>query len=182
MRTAIPNALFIGFTGTPIGKNDKSTRREFGEYIDNYLPKQSIADGGTVQIKYQARLPEVHILGSQLDVIFDLGFEDYTDLEKEIIKEKVSKYETIAENEGRIRNICKDILEHYTTAVRPEGFKAQIVTPSRNAAVTYKKILDELGAPESEIIISSSPEDDVRDDLRAVRSSRSRRRRNRGSR
>ncbi len=91
MRTAIPNALFIGFTGTPIDKNDKSTRREFGDYIDKYLPKQSIADGATVQIKYQARLPEVHILGSELDVAFDSEFEDYTDLEQEIIKEKVRK-------------------------------------------------------------------------------------------
>lgn len=166
MRAAIPNALFIDFTGTPIDKNDKSTLREFGDYIDKYLPKQSIADGETVQIKYQARLPEVHILGSQLDVAFDSEFEDYTDLEKEVIKEKISKYKTIAENEGRIRDICKDILEHYTTAVRPEGFKAQIVTPSRDAAVTYKKILDELEAPESEIIISSSPEDEVNAEIR----------------
>jgi len=157
MRTAIPNALFIGFTGTPIDKNDKSTRREFGDYIDRYLPKQSIADGATVQIKYQARLPKVHILGSELDVAFDSEFDDYSDLEQEAIKDKAGKYKTIAEDDDRIRDICKDILEHYTTAVRPEGFKAQIVTPSRDAAVTYKRILDELGAPESEIIISSSP-------------------------
>lgn len=166
MRTAIPNALFIGFTGTPIDKNDKSTRREFGDYIDKYLPKQSIADGATVQIKYQARLPEVHILGSELDVAFDSEFEDYTDLEREIIKEKSGKYRTIAEDEDRIREICKDILEHYKTAVRPEGFKAQIVTPSRDAAVTYKQILDELGAPEAEIIISSSPKDDPKAEIR----------------
>ena len=143
MRTAIPNALFIGFTGTPIDKNDTSTRREFGEYIDTYLPKQSIVDGGTIRIKYQERLPEVHIQESQLDVTFD----------------------SEAKKESRIRNICKDLLEHYTTAVRPEGFKAQIVTPSKEAAITYKKILDELGAPESEIIISSSPEEDVRTEI-----------------
>lgn len=166
MRTAIPKALFIGFTGTPIDKNDKSTRREFGDYIDRYLPKQSIADGATVQIKYQARLPKVHILGSELDVAFDSEFADYTDLEQETIKEKAGKYRTIAEDEDRIRVICKDILEHYTTAVRPEGFKAQIVTPSRDAAVTYKRILDELGAPESEIIISSSPKDEPHAEIR----------------
>ncbi|AKB21733.1 type I restriction endonuclease subunit R [Methanosarcina sp. WH1] len=166
MRTAIPNALFIGFTGTPIDKNDKSTRREFGDYIDRYLPKQSIADGATVQIKYQARLPKVHILGSELDVAFDSEFADYTDLEQEAIKEKAGKYRTIAEDEDRIRVICKDILEHYTTAVRPEGFKAQIVTPSRDAAVTYKWVLDELEAPESEIIISSSPKDEPHAEIR----------------
>jgi len=166
MRTAIPNAFFIGFTGTPIDKNDKSTRREFGDYIDKYLPKQSIADGATVQIKYQARLPEIHIMGSELDVAFDSEFENYTDLEQETIKEKAGKYRTIAEDKGRIRHICKDILEHYTTAVIPEGFKAQIVTPSRDSAVTYKQIMDELGAPESEVIISSSPKDDPKSDIR----------------
>lgn len=176
MRTAIPNALFIGFTGTPIDKNDKSTRREFGDYIDRYLPKQSIADGATVQIKYQARLPKVHILGSELDVAFDSEFEDYTDLEQGAIKEKAGKYRTIAEDEDRIRDICKDILEHYTTAVRPEGFKAQIVTPSRDSAVTYKRILDELGAPESEIIISSSPKDEPHAEIRKYYKTKARQR------
>lgn len=166
MRTAIPNALFIGFTGTPIDKNDKSTRREFGDYIDKYLPKQSIADGATVQIKYQARLPDVHILGSELDVAFDSEFCDYTDIEQEAIKEKAGRYRTIAEDEDRIREICKDIFEHYTTAVLPEGFKAQIVTPSRDAAITYKQTLNELGAPESEVIISSSPKDDPKSEIR----------------
>lgn len=165
MRTAIPNALFIGFTGTPIDKNDTSTRREFGEYIHTYLPKQSIIDGGTLRIKYQVRLPEVHILGSQLDVAFNSEFGNNTDLEQETIKEKLRKYKTVAENEYRIKNICKDILEHYTTVVRPEGFKAQIVTPSKKAAVTYKKILDELGAPESEIVFSPNPIDDARTEI-----------------
>lgn len=166
MRTAIPNAFFIGFTGTPIDKNDKSTRREFGDYIDKYLPKQSIADGATVQIKYQARLPDVHILSSELDVAFDSEFCDYSDIEQETIKEKAGRYRTIAENKERIRNICKDVIEHYTTAVLPEGFKAQIVTPSRDAALVYKLILDELGAPESEVIISSSPKDDPKSEIR----------------
>lgn len=166
MRTAIPKAFFIGFTGTPINKKGKSTCKEFGHYIDKYLPKQSIADGATVQIKYQARLPEVHILGSELDVAFDSEFCDYTDIEQEAIKEKAGSYRTIAEDDDRIRNICMDIIEHYTTAVLPEGFKAQIVTPSRDAAVTYKEVLDELGALESEIIISPSPKDKTKPEIR----------------
>lgn len=160
MRTATPHAFFIGFTGKSNYKNDKSTRRKFGDYLDNYSPKQSIADRATIQIKYQARLPEIHIFGSKLDVAFDSKFEDYTDIEQETIKKKAGKYRTIVEFKERIRDICKDILEHYTTTVSQEGFKAQIVTPSRYAAVIYKQILDKLGAPESEVIISSSPKKD----------------------
>jgi type I restriction enzyme R subunit len=166
MRTAIPNALFIGFTGTPIDKEDKSTLKVFGTYIDKYLPKQSIADGATVQIKYQARLPNVHIISSELDVKFDDEFSDYTDEEKEVIKQRYGNYKAIAEEEKRIRDICEDLLEHYNTAIRPEGFKAQIVTYSRDAASIYKRILDEMNAPESEVIISANNKDEPHSELR----------------
>lgn len=166
MRTAIPNALFIGFTGTPIDKEDKSTPKVFGTYIDKYLPKQSVADGATVQIKYQARLPQVHVISSELDMKFDDEFGDYTDEEQEVIKQRYGNYRAIAEEEKRIRDICTDLLEHYNTGIRPEGFKAQIVTYSRDAAGIYKRILDEMGAPESEVIISSNPKDDPNSELR----------------
>ena len=166
MRTAIPNALFVAFTGTPIDKKDKSTPRVFGPYIDRYLPKQSIADGATVEIKYQPRLEKVHISSSKLDVAFDETFEDYTDEEKEQIKKKYGKYRYIAEADKRIKEICKDILQHYTSTAMPEGFKAQIVTISREAAIKYKKYLDELNAPRSEVIISPNPLDKPHAEIR----------------
>jgi len=166
MRTAIPNALFIGFTGTPIDKKDKSTRKEFGEYIDKYLPKQSIADGATLQIKYQARLPKVHLIGDKLDPSFEAAFAEYEAFEREKIKAKAGRYKTIAENKARIKAICKDIIKHYNTAVLPEGFKAQLVTYSRNAAITYKKLLDELGGPASEVLLSSNPKDEPGSEIR----------------
>ncbi len=167
MRTAIPNALFVGFTGTPIDKKDKSTPKVFGTYIDKYLPKQSIADGATVQIKYQARLPNVHIISSELDVEFDKEFSDYNEEEQEAIKQRSGTFKTISEDKDRIHDICADLLEHYNTAIRPEGFKAQIVTYSRDAAAIYKQTLDEMGAPESEVIISSNTtKDDPKSELR----------------
>jgi type I site-specific deoxyribonuclease, HsdR family len=166
MRTAIPNAIFIGFTGTPIDNKDKSTIKVFGTYIDKYLPKQSIADGATVQIKYQARLPQVHVISSELDMKFDDEFSDYTDEEQEFIKQRYGNYKTISEEEKRIKEICTDLLEHYNTAIRPEGFKAQIVTYSRDAAVIYKRILDDMGAPESEVIFSANNKDAPNSELR----------------
>ncbi|MCK5258901.1 MAG: HsdR family type I site-specific deoxyribonuclease, partial [Thermoplasmatales archaeon] len=166
MRTAIPNAKFVAFTGTPIDKKDKSTPRVFGKYIDKYLPKQSIEDKATVEIKYQPRLERVHIKSSELDVLFDEEFSDYTEEEREVIKKKYGKYRYIAEADERIKDICKDLLNHYKTSVQPEGFKAQIVTISRDAAVKYKKFLDELGAPRSEVIISKNPTDKPDSELR----------------
>ncbi|MBU0459322.1 MAG: DUF3387 domain-containing protein, partial [Nanoarchaeota archaeon] len=166
MRTAIPNGIFVGFSGTPLEKKDKSTTREFGSYIDKYLPKQSIEDGATVEIKYQPRLEKLHIKDSNIDILFDEHFDDYTDEEKEEIKKKYGRYRIIAEDEKRIRDIAKDLLEHFNSTVKPEGFKAQIVSSTRQSAITYKKILDELGAPESEVIISKNPKDAVKSDLR----------------
>ena len=166
MRTAIPNALFIGFTGTPIDKKDKSTKRVFGGYIDKYLPRQSIKDGATVEIKYQPRLERVHIKSSELDLDFDETFDEYSDKEKELIKKKYGRYRAIAEDEQRVRDICKDIVEHYKTTVLPEGFKAQIVVTSRESAVTCYKILKELDAPRTEVIISGSHKDAPKSELR----------------
>lgn len=154
MRTAIPNAVFVAFTGTPIDKQDKSTKKVFGGYIDKYLPKQAVIDGATVEIKYQSRLEKVHIKSSELDLRFDEEFSEYTDEEKEEIKKKYGNYLAIAESNKRIKEICEDIAIHYKEAIRPEGFKAQIVTPSKISAIKYKKFLDEVTEFKSEIIIS----------------------------
>jgi type I restriction enzyme R subunit len=154
MRTAIPNAVFVAFTGTPIDKKDKSTQKVFGGYIDKYLPSQAVADGATVEIKYQSRLEKVHIKSSELDLRFDEEFAEYTDEEKEEIKKKYGNYLAIAESNKRIKEICEDIATHYKEAIRPEGFKAQIVTPSKISAIKYKKFLDEFTDFNSEIIIS----------------------------
>ncbi len=61
LRSALPNATFIGFTGTPIDKEDKSTRRTFGSYIDQYSIKDVVKDGATVKIVYEGRKPDLHI-------------------------------------------------------------------------------------------------------------------------
>lgn len=67
MRQALPNACFLGFTGTPIDKEDRSTPRTFGSYIDTYSIEQAVQDGATVPIFYESRLPELHIIGQTLD-------------------------------------------------------------------------------------------------------------------
>jgi len=70
LRKALPNAAFFGFTGTPIDKKDRSTLTTFGGYIDTYTIEQAVADGATVPIFYEGRLPELRILGNTLDAVF----------------------------------------------------------------------------------------------------------------
>lgn len=161
LRQALPNAVFFGFTGTPIDKNDRSTLETFGSYIDQYTIEQAVADEATVPIFYESRLPNLHILGQTLDKVFDRVFADRKDEERRAIKKKYATEQSIAEAPKRIEAICLDLIEHYAQYIAPNGFKAQIVTVSRRAAVTYKETLDRLHGPQSVVVMSASNKDDA---------------------
>jgi type I restriction enzyme R subunit len=155
MRTALPNATFLGFTGTPIEKNDKVTTRTFGTYIDTYTIQQAVEDGATVPIIYEGRLVELRIEGGEsLDKLFDRFFKDKTDEERAEIKKRYAVEEAVAAAPDRIHKITLDLLEHYEKRIAPNGFKAQVVAVNREAAVIYKERLDALNAPLSAVVIS----------------------------
>jgi type I restriction enzyme R subunit len=160
LRKALPNAAFFGFTGTPIDKKDRSTLETFGGYIDTYTIEQAVADGATVPIFYEGRLPELRILGNTLDAVFERVFADRSPEEREAIKKKYARETAIAGAPRRIEAICLDIIEHYTKAIQPNRFKAQIVACSREVACQYKETLDRFNAPLSAVIISASNDDD----------------------
>lgn len=161
MRKALPNAAFFGFTGTPIDKDDRSTLKTFGPYIDTYTIEQSVKDGATVPIFYESRLPDVRIVGNSLDALFERVFADRSKEDREAIKKKYATESAIAEAPKRIEAICLDLVEHFTTYIQPNGYKAQVVACSRDAAVLYKETLDRLNAPASAIIISGSNDDEA---------------------
>ena len=162
MRKALPNACFLGFTGTPIDKHDRSTLQTFGPYIDTYTIEQAVADKTVVPIFYESRLPDLRIIGNTLDKVFDHVFKDRTEEEREAIKARYATLEAIAEAPKRIEATCLDLIEHYTRYIQPNGFKAQIVTVSREAAAVYKDTLEKLNAPQSAILFSSSNDDPER--------------------
>ncbi|MDP9729602.1 type I restriction endonuclease subunit R [Alicyclobacillus sp. TC] len=159
MRTALPNACYLGFTGTPIDKKDKSTTRTFGTYIDTYTIQQSVDDGATVPILYESRMPDLQIEGRSLDALFDRIFANYDVDDRERIKQKYATAEAITAAPRRIEAICMDIIEHYEQHIAPNGFKAQIVAVNRETAILYKQTLDKLNAPESVVIISTGHND-----------------------
>jgi len=142
MRKALPNATFIGFTGTPIDKEDKSTPRTFGGYIDKYGIKEAVDDGATVKIVYEGRRPELHIDGNSLDELFDAEFDERSDEEKEAIKQKYANKQAIIEADDRINDIALDLLIHYRDNILPNGFKGQIVCVSREACVKYYEAIN----------------------------------------
>ena len=162
MRRALPNACFLGFTGTPIDKKDRSTLRTFGPYIDTYTIEQAVQDGATVPIFYESRLPELQIIGQTIDQVFDRVFADRSDDERAAIKQRFATEQAIAGAPRRIEAICLDLIDHFNTFIAPNRFKAQVVATSRHAAVTYRETLERLNGPESALIMSAGHNDEKR--------------------
>ena len=162
MRQALPIACFLGFTGTPIDKKDRSTLHTFGPYIDTYTIEQAVQDGATVPIFYESRLPELQIIGQTIDQVFDRVFADRTEDERAVIKQRFATEQAIAGAPRRIEAICLDLIDHFTQFIAPNGFKAQVVATSRQAAVTYKETLDRLNASASAVIMSAGHNDEAR--------------------
>ena len=160
MSRALPNAVLVGFTGTPIEKDYKrSTVGRFGPLIDAYTIPQSVADGATVPIFYEARLPELAIEGPEtLDRLFDAMFGDEQAAVQAGLRRRYANKETVAGAERRIEMIALDIAEHFKKRVRPNGFKAQVVAPSRAAAMRYSEHLNSFGL-RAYPIITAAPND-----------------------
>jgi len=148
----IPNAAKIGYTGTPIDK----TERVFGEYIDKYTMRESIDDGVTLEIVYEGRTHDAEIPDQEgMDSAFADMFSEYN-LPQRLEILGYGSRDAYLEAEPTIAAKARDMVEHYLTHVFPNGYKAQVVTTSREAAVRYKKHLDTaLGAAVTELEKSS---------------------------
>ena len=157
MSQALPNATLIGFTGTPIDRGfQRSTMRRFGSLIDSYTIPQSVADGATVPIIYEARLAELAIEGPEtLDKLYEAMFGDQPAEVQEQIRRRYANKETVAEARERIQMIALDIADHFKAKLRPNGFKAQVVAPSRAAALRYSEHLNSFGVRAYPIITAA---------------------------
>lgn len=138
IRDALPNASFIGFTGTPIELSDRSTPAVFGDYIDIYDIQQSVEDGATVRIYYESRLAPIKLKEEERPKI-DPEFEEVTENEevykKERLKSKWAQLEAVVGSKKRIGLIAADIVEHFEQRQEAMEGKAMIVCMSRRICV-----------------------------------------------
>lgn len=145
MRDALPNATFIGFTGTPVEKKDANTPAVFGDYIDIYDIAQAVADKITVKIYYESRLAKVNLTeeGKRLIEEFDRELEETDEIdEAKQAKLKWAKLEAIVGNKERIAILAKDIVNHFEGRQEVFTGKAMIVAMSRRIAVDlYEEII-----------------------------------------
>ncbi len=138
LRDGLPNATYIGFTGTPIESQDKSTRQVFGDYIDVYDLTQSVADGATVKVYYEPRLARVKLPSEALGRL-DSAFADATsgteDDARERLKSRWAQVEAVVGSESRIAELAEDIVAHWEARREALAGKALIVAMSRRIAV-----------------------------------------------
>jgi type I restriction enzyme R subunit len=142
---AFPNATRIAFTGTPLITEQHGTKRtvkRFGEYIDTYKLMDSVHDGATLQILYEGRTAETALNDKHgFDTKFEDLFKERTEEELIAIKKKYGATGDILEAEKRIEAIAKDLVDHYIDNILPDGFKAQVVCHSKQAALRYQKAI-----------------------------------------
>jgi len=138
MRDALPNASFIGFTGTPIELTDKNTRAVFGDYISVYDIQRAVEDHATVPIYYESRLAKLELNEAEKPRI-DPQFEEVTEGEeverKEKLKSKWAQLEAIVGSDKRLKLVAKDIVEHFERRLEAMDGKAMVVCMSRRICV-----------------------------------------------
>ena len=170
LRDALPNASFIGFTGTPIEKEDRSTPAVFGDYIDVYDIAQAVKDGATVPISYESRLVKIKFNKEASEKIDELveQIEGATEEQIEKSKSKNAQINAILGHPDRVRDVAKDIVEHFEARQKLFEGKGMIVCMTRQIAVDlYAQIVkirphwhsDELMKGKIKVVITSSTDD-----------------------
>src|SRR6266496_1116948 len=147
MHDALPNASFIGFTGTPIEQSDRSTPAVFGNYIDGYDSQQSVEDGATVRIYYEGRLAKLELDEDEKPKI-DPEFEEVTEGKEPTVKDKLrskwARLEAIVGAKKRIHLVAEDIVTHFERRVEAMEGKGMIVCMSRRICVELYSAIIEL--------------------------------------
>ncbi len=145
MRDALPNASFVGFTGTPIELQDANTRAVFGDYISIYDIQRAVQDGATVPIYYESRLAKLSLDEREKPKI-DPDFEEATEGEeverREMLKTKWAQLEAVVGAENRIKQIAEDIVDHFEQRLEALDGKAMVVCMSRRICIDlYRELV-----------------------------------------
>jgi type I restriction enzyme R subunit len=174
MHDALPNATFIGFTGTPIDLQDRSTKAVFGDYISIYDIEQSIEDNTTVPIYYESRLAKLDLaseIEEQLDEEFEVATEGVGEPKKEELKSKWSTLEKLVGTDDRLDIVAKDLVSHFERRLESLEGKAMVVCMSRRICVKMYDAITELrpdwhssetNKGEIKVVMSGSASDDAK--------------------
>ena len=173
MREALPNARFIGLTGTPISTKDHNTWAMFGDpddpdgALNRYSVERSIHDGATLPVHVETRLVDFHFDAEAMQEAFDeLADEEALDEdERGVLARKASHMSVVVKDSDRIEAVCADIVDHYRTKIAPLDLKAQVVAYDRATCVAYHEAISALLGPgeEATVVMTTTAKDDPPD-------------------
>ena len=165
MRRVLPNACYIGFTGTPVMKKDKNTVEKFGGLIDTYTIDRAVADKAVVPLLYEGRHVEQHVDSLGIDAWFERITANLSKEQAADLKKKFSTTDQLNKAAQKVMAIAWDISVHFRDNWQGTGFKGQLVAQDKATALLYKKCLDEFGIVSSEVLISGPDEREGEEDL-----------------
>ena len=155
MRQMFPHACYLGFTGTPLLKKEKNSFAKFGGLIEpHYSIRQAVEDKAVLPLLYEGRLVEMRQDKEAIDLWFERHTAGLSPEQKADLKHKYSRSEMLQKAERVVYMRAFDLSRHFAANWKGTPFKAQLVAPSKRAALLYKDYLDELGEVSSEVIIS----------------------------
>ena len=165
MRQALPNACFIGFTGTPVMKKDKSTIDRFGGLIDAYTLEQAVQDKAVVPLLYEGRHVDQKVDSEALDDWFERITARLSDEQKSDLKRKFSSSDQLNKAEQKVMRIAWDVSEHFRDNWHHTPYKAQLVAQDKATALLYKRFFDEFDMVSSEVLISGPDDREGEEDV-----------------
>lgn len=154
MRAVFPNACYIGFTGTPLMKNEKNTMAKFGKLIHKYTIKNGVDDGAIVPLIYEGRFVEQTVDEANIDLWFAQTTKRLTEAQKLDLAKKWSSIRRLTSTDARIRRIALDIDNHFVEGYKDTGFKAMLATNYKRDAIRYLECFETIGDLTCEAVIS----------------------------
>ena len=154
MRKILPNACYIGFTGTPLMKNEKNTAAKFGGIIDSYTMDQAVKDKAVVPIIYEGRAAKLDTWKEKLDREFERDMEGMSEDQVSDYKRRYSTLNKVLTAQLVIEEISNDITDHFLKNLKTTKYKAQLAVPDRKTAVRYYRYFKERGQINAELVIS----------------------------
>ncbi len=166
MRQVLPRACFIGFTGTPVLKDEKrNTINKFGGLIHTYTIGEAVEDKAVVPLLYEGRDVPQTVDAQQIDHWFEEWTEGLTKEQKADLKRKYATAGTLNTTEQKVMAIAWDVSKHFSQTWKGTPYKAQLVAPFKHTALLYKRFLDEFGMVTSEVLISGPDEREGHEDV-----------------
>ena len=151
MKRMLPGACYLGFTGTPLMKKEKSTARRFGGFIHCYTIDNAVKDGAVLPLLYEGRSAKLSINKVQIDKGFDRLTAPLNEEAQKDLKKKFARISRIYESQQVLEEIAYDISAHYCKNWKGTGFKAQLAVPKIDTAVRYQKYFEEQTNPDLKI-------------------------------